>query len=141
MAEDVQIAGQTYRMRNPWGVVGLSLITLGIYALYWYWAVNDEARRYLRDESIRPVVALLAISLGWVLIVPPFISAYHTGQRIERMQNSAGLVSTMNPVIFLVLWIFINIIVYWYGQSEQNKIWTAASGSAPPVGALPPAPA
>jgi hypothetical protein len=139
MAEDVQVEGQTFRKRNPWGVLGLALITLGIYGLYWYWAINDEARRYLRDESIRPGIALLAVTLGWLLIVPPFISAYHTGERVERMQNQAGIPATISPVIFLVLWIFLHFVDYWYGQSELNKIWTAAQGPpAAPAGSLPP---
>jgi uncharacterized membrane protein required for colicin V production len=142
VAEEIRVDGQIYKKRNPWGVIGLSIITLGIYALYWYWAINDEARRYLRDETIRPVIALLAVTLGVFLIVPPFVSAYHTGQRIERMQGRAGIPSTMSPVIFLVLWVFINIVVYWYGQSELNKIWDAAAPSgAAPVGSLPPTPA
>ena len=36
MAETVTIEGQPYLKRNPIGVLGLSLITLGIYCLYWY---------------------------------------------------------------------------------------------------------
>jgi len=27
--------GPTGKIRNPWAVIGLSIITLGIYALYW----------------------------------------------------------------------------------------------------------
>ena len=35
MAETVSIEGQPYLKRNPLGVLGFTLITLGIYFLYW----------------------------------------------------------------------------------------------------------
>jgi hypothetical protein len=52
MAETVTIGGQSYLKRNPLGVLGLSVITLGIYFFYWFWKINDELRLYKRDESI-----------------------------------------------------------------------------------------
>ncbi len=80
----------------------MTFVTLGIYGLVWYYKINDEARRYLRDESIRPGVALLALIPGFVLIVPPFISYYHTGERIQRMQEGAGIQNTISPALFLL---------------------------------------
>jgi hypothetical protein len=50
MATTVSIDGQVYKRRSPLGVIGLSLITIGIYGLYWYYKVNDEARTYLRTS-------------------------------------------------------------------------------------------
>ncbi len=35
------------KIRNPWGVIGLSLITLGIYFIYWQYASFKE----LKDSS------------------------------------------------------------------------------------------
>jgi hypothetical protein len=95
MAETVTVDGDRYVRRNALGVAVLSVVTLGIYFFYWYFKVNDEARRYLRDDSIRPGVSLLAVLLGWILIVPPFVSAYHTAERIRRMQERAATVVTI----------------------------------------------
>ena len=85
MAELVTIDGQRYVKRDPLGVLGLSFITIGIYWLSWYYKVNDEIRRYEKDESVRPGIALLAVTLGWLIIVPPFISMYNT-----RRSTSSG---------------------------------------------------
>lgn len=64
MAELVTIDGQQYKKRDPLGVLGLSFITLGIYWFYWYYTINDEIRRFEKDDTVRPGVALLAITLG-----------------------------------------------------------------------------
>src|SRR2546423_15629524 len=92
MAEIVRIEGQEFKKRNIWAVwLGLPIITLGIYTFVWYYKINDEARRYLRDDSIRPGISLLAVLLGWVLIVPPFISVYRTPGRVTGCQAKAGV--------------------------------------------------
>ena len=54
MAELVTIEGQTYKKREPLGVLGLSFITFGIYWWWWYYTINDELRRFERDDTIRP---------------------------------------------------------------------------------------
>ena len=40
MAYEVNANGAIAKVRNPWGVLGLSLITLGIYTIFWYY--NDQ---------------------------------------------------------------------------------------------------
>ena len=46
MAEEVQIAGadSTAKIRNPLGVLGLTLITLGIYFFFWWYFINREMK-------------------------------------------------------------------------------------------------
>jgi len=46
MAEEIAIAntGERAKLRNPLGVVGLSLITLGIYYFFWWYFINREMR-------------------------------------------------------------------------------------------------
>ena len=54
MASTVTVDGRPYLRRNPLGVVGLTLITFGIYGLYWWWKINDELRLVEGDDSISP---------------------------------------------------------------------------------------
>lgn len=98
------------------------LITLGIYHLVWYYKVNREARDFDERIEVSPVLALLAISLGWLIIVPPFVSVYNTGQRIARMQGSAGMRVSCEPWIGLIL-MFIFGLFPLYQQNELNQIW------------------
>jgi hypothetical protein len=141
MATLVTIDGETYKRRDPLGVIGLVLITLGIYGFVWYYKVNDEARRYLRDESIRPGIALLAVAVGWIVIVPPFISAYRTGERIVRMERRVGISNELSPAIFLILFIVVTFLGGAYVQEHLNRIWDRpADAPAPPVSMSPPSP-
>ncbi|MGH2679076.1 MAG: DUF4234 domain-containing protein [Actinomycetota bacterium] len=144
MAEVVTIQGQRYLKRDPLGVLGLSFITIGIYWLYWYYQVNDEIRRFERDDTVRPGMALLAVTLGWLIIVPPFISVHNTSKHILRMEERAGITQTLSPALNVVLLLAVGIAIGIYSQEHLNKVWDAASrlGGPPPVpGDLPPPPA
>jgi hypothetical protein len=147
MAEVLVIDGQEFKKRSPWGVWGLNFITIGIYGLVWYYKINDEARRYLRDDTIRPGIALLALIPGFLLIVPPFVSIYRTGQRIDRVEGKAGIQKTVEPILGLLAAFFYSLHLPYY-QSHLNTTWDAASAqsrsapvassSTPPV--VPPPP-
>ena len=141
MAQTVVIGHNTYKKRSPVGVwLGLPLITLGIYGLVWYYKINDEERRYLEDDSIKPGIALLAILLGWILIVPPFVSIYKTCGRVKRMEERAGVAGRIEPVLGLVLAFVFSLHVF-YIQSHLNGIWDVylrVQTPAPPAPAMPP---
>jgi hypothetical protein len=53
VAELVTIDGQTYRRRDPLGVLGLSFITVGIYWLYWYYMYSQEHLNKVWDAAAR----------------------------------------------------------------------------------------
>jgi Domain of unknown function (DUF4234) len=142
MAEIVTIEGQEFKRRSPWGVWGLGFLTLGIYHFFWYYKINDEARRYLRDETIRPGVALAAILIGWILILPPYISVYRTGDRVRRMQAQVGVTRGTEPVLGLIAAFFLSLHVPYY-QSGLNRVWDShgAGAQVPQAPPVPPPPA
>jgi len=143
VAELVTIDGQQYEKREPLGVLGLSFVRLGIYFLYWYCTINDEIRRFEKDETVRPGIALLAVTLGWFIIAPPFISAYNTSKHIVRMEERLGVSPTISPAINVVLMLLVHIAVGLYSQEHLNKVWDAGRRRAvppPAPGELPPPP-
>jgi hypothetical protein len=113
------------KIRNPFLVFVWSLVTVGIYYVVWYYKVNRE----LRDAAgvdVSPVVALLAVTIGWFVIVPPFVSWYRTFVRIADAQRAAGLTSEVNPTlgfILFVLALFFLPVEVIYAQDELNKLW------------------
>lgn len=127
MAEELQVGTARVKIRNSFGVFVLAIVTLGIYYLVWYYKVNRE----LRDAAgidVSPIVALLAITVGWVIIVPPFVSWYRTFQRIQQAQRQAGLTSEANPILGFILYVialFFLPLELLYGQDELNKLWRA----------------
>jgi hypothetical protein len=71
---------------------------------------------------VEPVLSLLAIAIGWIIIVPPFVSIYRTGERIAQMQEDAGMERSCNGWIGLVLSFFASLHSLYY-QYELNRIW------------------
>jgi uncharacterized protein DUF4234 len=132
MAEIVTVDGEQYKKRSPLAAWGLLWLTLGIYGFVWYYKINDEARRYLRDENIKPGIALLAILLGWIIIVPPFVSYYRTGERIKRMQAQAGGEPTVSPALGLLA-VFVLSLHVVYMQEHLNRVWERAGPPASPT--------
>ena len=126
MAEIVTIDGQPYKKREPLGVLGLSIITFGIYGLYWYYKINDEIRRFQKDDNVRPGRALLAVTLGWFIIVPPFISVYNTSLHIVQMEKGAGIQQELSPALNVILLLVLAVGVGMYSQEHLNRIWDAA---------------
>jgi hypothetical protein len=123
MAQIVTIGNQAYKKRNVVGVwLGLPFITLGIYSYVWIYKINDEARRFLRDESIKPGLSVLAFIPGSILIVPPFVAVYRLGKRIARMEEAAGIPSRASGGVGLVL-IFVFGLYSLYYQTHLNGIW------------------
>jgi hypothetical protein len=127
MAEQLQVGTTTVKIRNPFLVFVWSLVTLGIYYFVWYYKINRE-RRDACGIQVSPVVALLAVSVGWIVIVPPFVSWYRTFERIQQAQRQAGVTSEANPVLGFILYViavfFVPIEVI-YAQDELNKVWRA----------------
>jgi drug/metabolite transporter (DMT)-like permease len=139
MASTVVVGNHSYKRRNPLAVwLGLPIITLGIYYFVWWYKVNNEARRFLDDQSINPGLSVVAVTLGALIIVPPLVSAYGTTARIGRMQERAGMPAgpRANPWIAVLLHFALGAHVL-YMQMELNRIWDGYQHTT--LAALPPA--
>lgn len=146
MAETVTINGQSYLKRNPLGVLGLTLITLGIYGFYWFYKVNEEIQRYTGDQTISPSRSLLAVIPGFLLIVPPYIAYYNTANHLMQMEQQRGIASQISPALVVILGLVVWIGMAAYVQEHLNKVWDATlmttmpTMPAMPAGTPPPPP-
>ena len=130
MAEEVQIPGaqSTAKIRSPWAAALLPIITLGIYALVWYYKINREMADLGRAQGVKelgdsPGKSLLAITIGAIIVVPAIISLVNTGKRIQAAQRFGGVEPQMNGWLALVMGLLIAPVLYAYEQSELNKVW------------------
>lgn len=140
------------KLRNPWGVIGLTLITLGIYYFFWWYYINREMRDYGRARGVdlgqNPGNSVLAVTLGALIIVPAIVSMWRTCDRIQRTQETAAVERGANGPIIFILLLIISPVGLWYAQSELNKGWEKQAAGVPPtlppteaVGTPPPPPA
>ena len=132
MADVVQIPGtrEEAKIRSPVGVLLLNLITVGIYGIYWWYAINREMAelgRARNDPSLgeEPGRSLLAVTLGAFLIVPPFVSLWNTCKRIERAQTVTLGSNNFSPPLAVILTLFVitAFITPIVMQSNLNQVW------------------
>jgi hypothetical protein len=132
MAKTVHVRGAEAKLRSPWGIFALTLVTFGLYFIFWYYRINRELNAFGRSFGepnplrVTPGVALLAVTVGGLLIVPPFVSAFRTFKRIRRAQELAGVREPMSPGLAFVLFL-IGLILFpvemVYSQSHLNRLW------------------
>jgi hypothetical protein len=132
MAERLVVRGVNVKIRHPWGVFFLGLITLGIYYLVWYYKINRELRDFgERSQTpnpipVEPFLSLLAITVGWIIIVPPFVSWYRTFGRIRTAQELGGVTPRVSPGLGFLLYLLAFVLLPFemvYAQSHLNRLW------------------
>jgi Domain of unknown function (DUF4234) len=122
------------KVRGPVWVGIFSLVTLGIYAIYWIYVTAKHLRDYGnakgRDLGQSPGMTLLALTVGWIIIVPPLVAMFRQAKRIQQAQHLAG-VQPMNGWLALVLYLVVSPIFFAYEQNELNKAWAREGGTVP----------
>jgi hypothetical protein len=135
MAQVIPISntGESAKVRSPVGVVVLSFVTCGIYALVWYYKINKELAALGRSRGTTelgdsPGKSLLAITLGAIVVVPALISLVHTFKRIQTAQRLNGA-APLNGWLALLLAAVLGAVFYGYMQSGMNAALAGETGS------------
>ena len=85
----------TVRQRGPVRAAVLALVTVSLYGFWWWRDVNRQLQAL--GQPADPGRALAAVTVGWLLLVPPFLSVHRTTTMIAAAQRRAGLTRTLNP--------------------------------------------
>jgi hypothetical protein len=127
----------TAKVRDPGMVLLFFFLTLGffVYPQVWYYRINRELRDYGEskgdDELAKsnPVLSVLAVTIGALIIVPPFVSWYRTTQRIKKAQGLAGITETLNgwylvlAYVGTIIFTITGLLIPYLVQEALNKIW------------------
>lgn len=98
----------------------LSIITCGIYAIYWLACLNDDLNTLTKrnDTSGGMVVLLSIVTCG----IYSWFWLYKSGEKVDILKSEAGEVSSNTPLVFLLLGIFgLPIVAYALAQDAINK--------------------
>jgi hypothetical protein len=139
MAQVIQIAGagSSAKIRNVVAVAILTVVTLGIYLVCWWYFINRELADYGRAQGTgelgdSPTKSTLALFPGVLVIVPAIWTTVTTFQRVQAAQRLAGQ-NPLNGWIGLVLYLVLSPAFYAYMQSGLNSVWRAQAVSAEPA--------
>ncbi len=128
MAHDVTIAdtGEVGRIRNPWAVLGLTLVTIGIYWIVWYFKINKElaaigTSRGSEDAGTNPTKSVLAVTIGALVLVPAVLSILGTWKRLNAAERLVGLQPGMDATPGAILSILLGPVGTYLLQTNLNK--------------------
>jgi uncharacterized membrane protein YidH (DUF202 family) len=119
MEEDMT---QPQNFRSPAAVIVLSIVTCGIYMLYWIYRFSVEMQDHLDRHEMSP-----ALELFLCIVCCPYIIywAYKYGDYIKQAEAKANLpVENDFPIVCLLLAVFgFFIIDMAIMQSKMNAIY------------------
>lgn len=144
MAYEMNIRGtqSEVKIRSPWAVALLPIVTLGIYGLVWWYKINKEMKAYGDakgyDLGQNPTNSLLALFPGGIIIIPALVSFWNGTKRVQGASKLAGQ-EPLNGWIALLLYLFIAPGMWAYLQVSLNNVWEQEAEALPGQPA-PPAP-
>ena len=118
------------KLRNPILVVIFTIITLGIYQIYWWYSANRELADYGRARGVGdlgddPVKSTFALFPGALIVVPAIWTTVTTFKRIQAAQRLNGQTPINGWLGFVLVLVFSPALV-GYMQSGLNSAWNAA---------------
>jgi len=122
----IQIAPGVVQERSPITVVLLTIVTCGIYGLYWQFRTSDELRAATNDDSIKPLLELvLTLVTGgiWGVYVQ-----YRNAQKVHAALASrepSRKDQSQSVLILSIAMYFVGVtgfIAMWILQEELNSI-------------------
>lgn len=107
--------------RNIAVCIILSLVTCGIYGIYWFIVMTNDVNSASGVEDTSGGVAFLLTLVtcgiyGWYW-------AYKMGEKLDKAKNDRNIPSSNSGVLYLILCIFgLSIITYALIQNDLNKL-------------------
>ncbi len=136
MAYDMQIRGtqDQVKIRSPWAVALLPLVTFGIYHLVWWYRINRELSDYGRakgyDLGQNPTNSVLALFPGGIIVIPALITYWRGTKRVQGAVRLGGN-EPVNGWIALILYLLIAPGFWAYLQVSLNDLWRQEAEALP----------
>lgn len=107
--------------RNVGLAVFLTIITLGIYGIYWFIVMTNDVGRLSGETGFTggKHFLLTLVTCG----IWSFVWSYQLGKNIATAQERQGVRVTDNSVMYVVLnFLGLVIVTYALAQSDVNKL-------------------
>jgi hypothetical protein len=129
--------GAVAKIRNPILVVVFTILTLGIYQVFWWYFTNRELADYGRALGTKelgdnPTRSTLALFPGALIVVPAIWTTITTFQRVQAGQRLSGR-TPINGWLGVVIFLVISPVLVGYMQSGLNSAWAAVDSAGKPA--------
>ncbi len=118
----VRSAGPPGKVRSPVAVILLSFVTLGIYTLYWYYAVFTELKDRTGNGIGGPIGLLLGlcISIVNIFLLPSEVGNMYAQEGLEKPVTGLTGFWVLIPLVGSIIW-FVKV------QNALNHRWEASA--------------
>ena len=104
------VLGPVGKVRSTWAVIGLSIITLGIYSLYYYFATHEEMKRH-SGEGVGGALGLI-IAIFTLGLVTPFLLPNEVGNLYARQGRPRPVTASTGLWMLLGSFIVVGPLVW-----------------------------
>ncbi len=119
--------GPAGKVRSPVAVIVFSIITLGIYTLYWYYAVFTELKDRTGNGVGGPIGLVLGLCIGIVniFLLPAEIGNMYAQEGLEKPVTGLTGFWVLIPLVGSIIW-FVKV------QNALNHRWEASGAYSSP---------
>ena len=112
--------GTKGEVRNPTTDLILTLVTCGLYGIFWLYARAKEVNTYLGEEKVKPIF-IIPGCLCYPLIL---VANWHLANSLKDVQAKAGVVPEKDETTFLaILLMFVAPVGVMMFQQRLNDCW------------------
>ena len=114
--------GSPVQQRNIALCIILSIVTCGIYGLYWIYTLTEDTNRLSGDPNATSggVVILLSIVTCNIYM---WYWMYKQGEKLDQIKTARGLSSGNSGILYLILTLVgLGIVSYALMQNELNQL-------------------
>ncbi len=110
------------KQRNIAVCIILSIVTCGIYGIYWYITLTNDTNTLSGEEGATSGGMVFLLTLITCNIYGIYW-AYKQGERIDNAKKARGMESSNSGILYLILTVFgLGAIAWALMQSEINKM-------------------
>lgn len=113
------------QQRNIALCIILSIVTCGIYGLYWFIKLTDETNMLTPPDPTGKAYTSGGIALLLMIVTCDIYGlywAYKQGEKLDNARASRGLPTNNQAVLYLILQLFVPIVGWAMMQSTINEM-------------------
>lgn len=100
----------------------LSLVTCGIYGIYWFVSINNDVNKLAEDNDAPSGIVAFLLSIVTCSIYFIYWN-YKMGKKVYEVQLKNNVSANDNSILYLILSIFgLGIVNYCLIQNDLNKL-------------------